>query len=56
MSTTETALTAHLRMPGGYPGDAFLTDAANELAHRFSIQHTTLQIAVDGAKLCALVT
>ncbi len=26
MSTTENALTAHLVMPGGHPGDAFLAD------------------------------
>ena len=28
MSTTETALTAHLVMPAGHPGDAFLIEAA----------------------------
>ena len=31
MSTTETALTAHLVMPGGHPGDAFLREIAEEL-------------------------
>jgi cobalt-zinc-cadmium efflux system protein len=44
MSTTETALTAHLVMPGGHPGDAFLHDIAHELAQRFRIGHPTIQI------------
>ena len=44
MSTTETALTAHLVMPGGHPGDAFLADAAHEIGHRFRIGHVTLQV------------
>jgi hypothetical protein len=33
MSTTETALTAHLVMPAGYPGDAILREIAHELEH-----------------------
>ena len=44
MSTTETALTAHLVMPGGHPGDAFLHEVAHELEHRFRIGHATVQI------------
>lgn len=44
MSTTETALTAHLIMPGGHPGDAFLRDAAHELEHHHAIGHVTLQV------------
>ncbi|NVD45406.1 cation diffusion facilitator family transporter [Qipengyuania atrilutea] len=44
MSTTETALTAHLIMPGGHPGDAFLAEAAEELEHHHAIAHVTLQI------------
>lgn len=44
MSTNEVALTAHLVMPGGHPGDAFLEHAAQELHVRFSIAHPTLQI------------
>ncbi|MCA0978198.1 cation diffusion facilitator family transporter [Qipengyuania flava] len=44
MSTTETALTAHLVMPGGHPGDAFLREIAEELEHHHRIGHTTLQI------------
>lgn len=44
MSTTENALTAHLHMPGGSPGDAFVDDISNQLRQRFSIHHCTLQI------------
>ncbi|MHB1532940.1 cation diffusion facilitator family transporter [Acidithiobacillus sp.] len=44
MSTTETALTAHLVMPSGYPGDAFLSGICGELQTRFRIEHATLQV------------
>ncbi|MEP2736958.1 MAG: cation diffusion facilitator family transporter [Erythrobacter sp.] len=49
MSTTETALTAHLLMPAGHTtgeaGDAFLRDASAGLAERYGIDHATLQLA-----------
>ncbi|MEH1965399.1 cation diffusion facilitator family transporter [Nostoc sp.] len=44
MSTTETALTAHLVMPTGHPGDAFLVQVNRELQDHFGIEHTTFQI------------
>lgn len=44
VSTTETALTAHLLCPAGHPGDAFLCEAAHMLEHDFGIGHATLQI------------
>lgn len=44
MSTTETALTVHLVMPTGFPGDAFLVQVTQELHARFGIEHATLQI------------
>lgn len=44
MSTTEVALTAHLVMPQGHPGDAFLAHLAEELERRFHIHHPTFQI------------
>jgi cobalt-zinc-cadmium efflux system protein len=44
MSTTETALTAHLVMPEMPGGDEFLSQAADNLARRFGIDHATLQI------------
>jgi len=51
MSTTEAALTAHLVMPGGHPGDAFLIALQHKLAHDFAIEHTTVQIELgDGAE------
>ena len=48
LSTTETALTAHLVMPGGHPGDAFLREAAHELEHHLAIVHATLQVETGG--------
>jgi cobalt-zinc-cadmium efflux system protein len=53
MSTTETALTAHLEVPQGHPGDHFLQALAHELEHRFGIGHTTIQVET-GAQACAL--
>lgn len=54
MSTTENALTAHLVMPSGHPGDAFLGTLCEELHGRFEIKHPTLQIELDDDKRCAL--
>ena len=53
MSTTETALTAHLEMPGGHPGDAVLHQLAEDLAQRFGIDHSTIQIEL-GVDRCRL--
>ncbi len=47
MSTTETALTAHLVMPGGHPGDAFLREVAEGLEHHHRIGHATVQVERD---------
>jgi cobalt-zinc-cadmium efflux system protein len=44
MSSTETALTAHLVMPGGHRGDAFLHEVSHQLEHRFRIGHATVQV------------
>ncbi len=54
MSTTETALTAHLVMPGGHPGDAFLHRIAHDLDHRFGIHHPTIQLETASGAECAL--
>jgi cobalt-zinc-cadmium efflux system protein len=55
MSTTETALTAHLVIPGGYPGDAFMDDIVETLEHEFEIHHATLQIEQGNTNhACAL--
>ncbi len=48
MSTTETALTAHLVMPDGHPGDAFLREIGHELEHHHRIGHATIQIEQMG--------
>ena len=44
MSSSETALTAHLVIPGGHRGDAFLHQVTHELEHRFGIGHATVQV------------
>lgn len=57
MSTTENALTAHLVMPGGHPGDAFLASTAHAIDERFRVCHVTLQIeTADTAHPCMLET
>jgi len=53
MSTTETALTAHLVMPAPPQNDNFVHDAAKNLHDRFKISHVTLQIEHgDGSQEC----
>jgi len=52
MSTTETALSAHLVMPSGHPGDDFLHELSHQLSHRFGIGHATVQI--ESGLACAL--
>lgn len=54
MSTTETALTAHLVMPEGHKDDVFLHGLADQLAHRFGIGHPTIQVEHRGGPDCAL--
>lgn len=54
MSTTETALTCHLVMPNGHPGDEFLRTLYRELHDRFAIAHPTLQIELGDAEACKL--
>lgn len=47
MSTTETALTVHLVMPEGHPGDRFLAHITQELHDHFGIEHSTIQIEIN---------
>jgi cobalt-zinc-cadmium efflux system protein len=54
VSTTEIALTCHLVMPAGHPGDAFLHALAAELAKSFRIGHPTIQIEIEPQLACAL--
>jgi cobalt-zinc-cadmium efflux system protein len=44
MSTTEVALTAHLVVPGGHEGDAFLAAIRERIGTRFGIHHSTIQV------------
>ena len=52
LSTTETALTAHLVMPvsGGEP--TFVAEVCHELQERFGIEHATLQVDPAEAPEC----
>ena len=55
MSTTETALTVHLVVPTGYPGDAFRTRLVDTLHEQFKIAHSTIQIEInDSPHACKL--
>jgi cobalt-zinc-cadmium efflux system protein len=53
MSTTETALTAHLEMPNSNAGDKFLHDICKHLHDQFKIEHCTIQIE-QNANACSL--
>ncbi|WP_372396818.1 cation diffusion facilitator family transporter [Azospirillum sp. HJ39] len=49
ISTTETALTAHLVRPGMNQDDALLLEIASALKDRFGIGHATIQVEHDGS-------
>jgi len=53
MSTRETALTCHIVMPRGAPGDQFINRVADELHQLFGIAHPTVQIET-GDQACRL--
>ncbi|WP_449410542.1 cation diffusion facilitator family transporter [Methylobacterium komagatae] len=54
MSTTSVALTAHLVMVQGHPGNGFLVETCEGLRERFGIGHATLQIEEAGGPDCRL--
>jgi cobalt-zinc-cadmium efflux system protein len=54
MSTTEPALTVHLVMAEGHPGNRFLIAVAEDLRSRFGIVHATVQIEEAGGPPCHL--
>lgn len=54
MSTTETALTAHLVMENGAPA-GFLKNVAQELHDRFGVEHSTIQIESASSVECELI-
>jgi cobalt-zinc-cadmium efflux system protein len=49
LSTTETALTAHLVMPVPSEKTDFLAEIAEGLRHEFRIGHSTIQVDPAGA-------
>jgi cobalt-zinc-cadmium efflux system protein len=53
MSTTEVALSCHLVIPRGAPGDEFINEVCDELHRRFGIAHPTIQIET-GDHACRL--
>ena len=47
MSTSETAMTAHMVLPYGHPGKGFLSGIQKQMMERFAIHHTTIQIELE---------
>ncbi|OIQ84439.1 cadmium, cobalt and zinc/H(+)-K(+) antiporter [mine drainage metagenome] len=57
MGSAEIALTAHLVMPSGHPGDVFVDGVLEWLHDEFDIEHATLQIEIgDSGRPCRLAT
>jgi cobalt-zinc-cadmium efflux system protein len=54
MSTTETALTAHVIRPANDDADQFLHTTCEALSVKFNIGHSTLQVETDGETACRL--
>lgn len=54
LSSQDVALSCHLVIPAGHPGDAFLTEAARLMKSRFSITHPTFQIDLESRGACPL--
>ena len=54
MSTTETALTAHVIRPSNADADSFLHATCETLSRRFNIGHATLQVETDSETACRL--
>lgn len=54
LSTRDVAMSCHLVMPSGHPGDAFLTEAARVMKARFDINHPTFQIDFEKRSDCPL--
>jgi cobalt-zinc-cadmium efflux system protein len=54
MSTTETALTAHLVMSSLPADDRLIRQASDELHDQFNIGHATLQCESDSGEVCRL--
>ncbi len=52
LSTTETALTAHLVRTRADGSDSFLRDVCEALHDRFGISHATLQLEAESLEGC----
>jgi len=52
LSTTDVALTCHLVMPAGCPGDVFLREVSELLRERFEIGHSTIQVEREEGAPC----
>ena len=52
MSTTETALTIHIRLDNSVFPNSFIEMVSDVFEHKFSIQHTTIQIESPGEEEC----
>jgi cobalt-zinc-cadmium efflux system protein len=51
-STTVTEVTAHVVMPTGHPGDAFLAAVSADLRVRFGIARATIQVELGDGPTC----
>jgi cobalt-zinc-cadmium efflux system protein len=54
IGTTDIALTCHLVIPSGCPGDEFLHGTSAMLHDRFEIGHTTIQVERNEDEACSL--
>jgi cobalt-zinc-cadmium efflux system protein len=54
MSTTETAMTAHLVRPDNPDNDQFLHEICGDMARLFKIGHVTIQVESGGVATCHL--
>jgi cobalt-zinc-cadmium efflux system protein len=54
MSTTETAMTAHLVRPENPDNDQFLHEICGDMARLFNIGHVTIQVESGGVATCHL--
>jgi cobalt-zinc-cadmium efflux system protein len=53
LSTTQAALSAHLVMPNGHPGDAAIAAIATELEAHYGLSHVTIQIELGDGPACS---
>ncbi|KQR84494.1 cation transporter [Burkholderia sp. Leaf177] len=55
LSTTENAMTAHIVMPAGHPGDVFVDEIVGTLRRDYAMHHATLQVEMGTTEHhCAL--